>query len=115
MHNLRIALCWLAWGVFLAVSVSATAATRLVSADGSGPYPDLNSAVTAAASGDTIMLGDGVFTGPGNRNLMLDDFSLTFLSQSGDPAQCAVDLEGIAGEIRRFFTVNGSTGTTITL
>jgi hypothetical protein len=80
--------------LFIAIVASggAAASTLLVLPDGSGPYPDLQTAVTAAATGDTILLGDGVFAGEGNRNLLVQDRVLTFRSQADDPLLCRVDL-----------------------
>jgi hypothetical protein len=61
--------------------------------DGSGPYPVLASALAAFESGDSIRLADGVFTGPGNRNLILGYSELTLFSASGNPQSCILDLE----------------------
>lgn len=83
-------------------AVPAMASTLLVLPDGSGPYPDLQTAVVATADGDTILLGDGVFTGAGNRNLTFAGGSVTFASQGGVPEQCIVDLEHVLGAEARF-------------
>jgi hypothetical protein len=71
-----------------------SAAVLDVSPDGSGPYPSLQQAMAAAAPHDTIRLADGVFTGPENRNLLLDGAELTVLSAHGNPATCVLDVEG---------------------
>jgi hypothetical protein len=61
--------------------------------DGSGPYPVLQSALAAFEPGDSIRLADGIFTGPGNRNLILGNVELTLFSASGNPQSCVLDLE----------------------
>ncbi|MDM7915659.1 MAG: hypothetical protein QUU85_10415, partial [Candidatus Eisenbacteria bacterium] len=62
--------------------------------DGSGDYPDIQSAIVAAENHDTIALMDGVFEGPGNRELHLYQKSLTFTSVSGSAESCVVSLDG---------------------
>jgi hypothetical protein len=52
-------------------------------------YPHLRAAVTAAVSGDTILLHPGVFSGPNNRQLTIDNKELTF--QAVDPTACVVE------------------------
>ncbi|RPJ41109.1 MAG: hypothetical protein EHM19_12565, partial [Candidatus Latescibacterota bacterium] len=78
--------------VFVAASFESRASVLDVSPDGSGAYPDLRQALQAAQSGDTIRLADGVFTGPGNRNLIVGGV-LTISSAGGVAASCALDLE----------------------
>ncbi len=51
--------------LFLSASLS-SAMDLSVYPDQSGPYPTISDAVAAAASGDRVLLMDGVFTGPGN-------------------------------------------------
>jgi hypothetical protein len=96
----------LRWCLFISLVIPASFAsgeTLVVLPDGSGPYSDLHAAITSAADGDTIALGDGLFVGPGNRNLATTDRSLTFRSQSGESNLCVVDLEGLS----RFVTFAG--------
>jgi hypothetical protein len=59
--------------------------------DGSGDFPTIVTAVHAAQSGDEILLGDGTFTGEGNRNVLIESKTLTIRSESGDPARCTID------------------------
>lgn len=73
----------------------ASAAVYTVYPDGSGSYPTIQAAVSASAGGDTIRLGNGVFTGTGNRDLQVDR-PRVFLSASGDPTACILDAEGYA-------------------
>jgi predicted outer membrane repeat protein len=72
---------------------SAAAATWHVSPDGSGDVATIAAAVTAAASGDTVLLANGTFEGDGNRNIEIDK-GIVILSASGDPTLCIIDCNG---------------------
>ncbi len=66
--------------------------------DGGGDFPTLQAAIDGSAPGDTIFLGDGVFSGPGNRELVSKERH--FRSLSHDPTACVIDAGGLAfGEI----------------
>ncbi len=84
--------------MILAVGSTAQAATITVSADGSGDYPNIQAAIFAAYDGDIIQLGNGVFSGPGNRDLDTDETMVTIESASGDPALCVIDCQGSPSE-----------------
>lgn len=74
---------------------------------GTGSYPDIQSALDAMASG-TIHLADGVFAGPGNRDLDFLGKSITLRSLSGDPDGCVIDCGGSPAEPHRgFFFASG--------
>jgi len=96
--------------IFLLVG-PASAAVLDVSPDGSGPFASLQQAVAAAATGDTIRLADGIFTGPENRNLLLGGQELTILSASGNPSYCILDVEGQG----RGFLIYSTPGSEISL
>jgi FlgD Ig-like domain len=72
---------------------NALATTYIISPDGNGDYPNIQTGINAAGSGDIIELTDGTFTGDGNRELDYLGKSLTVRSQSGDPATCIIDGE----------------------
>lgn len=63
----------------LAGASAAQAATINVPAD----QPTIQAAANAAASGDTILLADGTYTGPGNYNILFGNKQLTVTSQHG--------------------------------
>ncbi|MCK4414807.1 MAG: C10 family peptidase [Candidatus Eisenbacteria sp.] len=84
--------------------------TYLVAPDGSGDFPTIQAAVTAARTIDTIELADGVFSGDGNRDVDYLGKDLTIRSQNGDPALCVIDCQGAGGDHHRgFLFVNGET------
>jgi hypothetical protein len=45
-----------------------------------------------------VVLGDGVFTGDGNRDIELPSHEITIRSDSGDPARTIIDCEGSAAD-----------------
>jgi hypothetical protein len=84
---LTLAVCWAA---------SASASTWHIKPDGTGDLLTIQAAVTAAAPGDSILLGDGVFNGPGhwligNWAIRSGGKDLVIASLSGNPLTCIVD------------------------
>lgn len=84
--------------------------TYLVNPDGSGDFATIQEAIDAAAPTDIIDLGDGVFTGDGNRDLDCLGKDITIQSQGGDPGLCVIDCEGSAGEYHRGFNLTSGEG-----
>ncbi len=73
----------------------AEARTWVVAPDGSGDAPTIQAAIDSTDfNGDVIMLLDGVFSGPGNRDLYNQGRGFAIVSQSGNPEDCIIDCEG---------------------
>ena len=72
------------------VAVSAMARTITVDDDGPADFNDIQAAIDDAYSGDEIVVADGTYTGPGNRNIRFLGKSITVRSQSG-PENCIID------------------------
>jgi hypothetical protein len=90
-----------------------SATTYLVLPDGSGDFPTIQAAVDAATDGDVIELGNGVFRGEGNCEVVLNK-NLTVCSVSGNPAHCIIDCEGSPSDLRRGLDVgSGLSSTTL--
>ena len=68
-------------------------------------YPTIQAAVNAASSGDTVLVADGTYGGPGNRDIDFGGKSLTVRSASGDPARTIIDCGGSASANHRGFTL----------
>ncbi len=87
------------------VLLSATlvnAAVHTIHPDGSGEYATIQDALDVAADFDTLRLGSGVFSGPGNRELLIVQDHLLIESTGSDPSACVINPEGLAfGEINR--------------
>lgn len=75
-----------------------------------GGYRHLQAAIDAAAPGSEIVLPDGVYGGPGNRNLDLSEKNVRIRSEKG-PDACIIDCES-AGRAVDF---TGWSGTGIAL
>jgi len=93
----------LAVGLLSICFVSATAKTYVVSPDGTGDFPTIQSAIDAAIDGDVIALTDGTFTGGGNRDIEYRGKDVTVRSQGGTPEACVIDCEGSETDPHRGF------------
>jgi hypothetical protein len=80
----------------LAGTYTAGAAVHYVFPDESGDFPTIQAAIDAAEDGDLILLGDGRFTGDGNRALTYRGKAITIRSLSGNAEDCVIDCEGAA-------------------
>lgn len=69
------------------------------SGDGSelDPFASLRQAVMMAASGDTIIVADGIYSGSDNCNINIENKTLTIISESMDPGLCIFELAGSDG------------------
>ena len=70
----------------------ATAAVLHVDPSGTGPYPNIQAAITAAVDGDFVELADGVYQGTGNYNIDFLGKAITLHSQSDNPESCEIRL-----------------------
>jgi hypothetical protein len=108
MNGIRVGIIALALSGSL--PAFSTAARIAVLPDGSGDFPVIQSALIAASAGDTIELGDGTFTGDGNRDLDFSGKALTLLSRSGNPETCVINCGGIQSEPHRGFDFHSGEG-----
>src|SRR5262245_49729481 len=85
---------FLATAAFAVAAASpASAAQWSVRPDGTGDFPTIQAAVDAVAALDEIVLEDGVFLGPGNRDVTFGGKDVVVRSRNG-PASCTIDTEG---------------------
>ena len=75
--------------------------TFTIRPDGTGDVPTIADAIRIAAAGSVIQLEDGIYRGPGNRDLEFNHTPLTLRSISGNPQACVIDCGGSLGESHR--------------
>lgn len=83
------------------LSAPAAAATLNVPAQ----YATIQAAIDASANGDTVLIGDGTYTGSGNVDLDFGGKSLTVTSQNG-AAKTVIDCQGTASANHRGFSLH---------
>ena len=96
--KMRPAVLLLAVLLGFVVQTSALADIIHVPAD----YPTIQGAIKAAADGDEIIVHDGVYTGPGNRDLNFDGKLITVRSANG-PEGCIIDCQADWPDAHRAF------------
>ena len=69
------------------------------------PFATIQHAINTAAAGDTILVGDGTYSGPGNRDLLLGGKQLQIRSLGDDPATCVIDCADSVAHVG--FTITG--------
>ena len=78
--------------IILVFSTLCIARTIIVDANGTGDYPTIKAAIDDSNDGDIIELQTGVYTGDGNRSIVLWRKKIAIRSQSG-PTNCIIDGE----------------------
>lgn len=82
--------------------------------DGNGLYPTIQAAVDAAYDGVVIELAPGVYSGQGNRDVLVMGKRLEFRGQTGDPADCIVDCLSAGDQRNRAFLIAQVNGPPVT-
>ena len=72
-------------------------------------YPTIQAAINAAVEGDIVLVADGTYVGPGNKNLDFKGKAITVQSANG-PESCVIDLQGNG---RGFYFHSGETNSSV--
>jgi hypothetical protein len=80
-----------------------------VAPDGTGDFTAIQPALDAAAEGQEIVVADGVYTGPGNRDLDFLGKAVVLRSENG-PESCIIDCQGSEEEPHRGFYFHSGEG-----
>jgi parallel beta-helix repeat protein len=72
-------------------------------------YAAIQEAIDSAVEGDTVLVADGTYMGPGNKNLDLYGKDITVRSENG-PENCIIDCEG---DGRGFYFRRHESGATV--
>jgi len=80
--------------VLLGLPVAALADTITVGPGGGFDHATIQAAIDTAFDGDVVLLADGVYTGPGNKDLDYGGRSIMVRSENG-PEACIIDCEGL--------------------
>ncbi len=91
------------------LTASSLAATIVVDVNGTGDHDAISDAITAAASGDTILVEPGVYNGYRNRLLDFEGRHIELRSTDG-PDNTVIDGEGV---VRLFFFRSGEDTTLV--
>ncbi len=71
--------------------------------------PTIQAGIDVASNGDTVLVADGLYKGPGNKNIDFCGKAITLRSENG-PKNCAIQCEGTG---RAFTFQNGETSASV--
>ncbi len=74
-----------------------------------GDYPTIQAGIDAAVNGDEVVVADGVYTGPGNRDIDFGGKLITVRSENG-ANNCIIDCQG---DGRGFYFHSGETSAAV--
>ncbi|MHC4741626.1 MAG: right-handed parallel beta-helix repeat-containing protein, partial [Planctomycetota bacterium] len=93
----------------VALSITLHVLDSNISLDVPSEYPTIQSAIDNSHDGDTIVIDDGVYTGPGNRDIDFKGKLITVKSRNG-PANCIIDCNGTEEDYHRGFYFHNGEG-----
>ena len=85
------------------------AAILTVDDDMPANFVRIQAAIEAAQEGDVIVVADGIYSGPGNRDLNFKGKSISVRSENG-PENCIIDCQATEVDPHRGFYFHGDEG-----
>jgi hypothetical protein len=81
---------------------------RTITVDNDGPadFNNIQAAVDDANGGDTIIVADGIYTGPGNRDIVIQDKPSLIVSSQNGPTNCIIDCQATINDGHRAFLLH---------
>ncbi|UCE24091.1 MAG: right-handed parallel beta-helix repeat-containing protein [Candidatus Zixiibacteriota bacterium] len=73
--------------------------------------PTIQAAINSAGDGDTIIVADGTYSGPGNRDIDFDGKNIVLMSENG-PEYTIIDCDGTEADPHRAFYLKSGEDTT---
>lgn len=77
-------------------------------------YNNIQAAVDASSTGDTIVVADGLYTGIGNTDVNVIDLEITIAGRNG-PENCVIDCNGNWENEHKAFCLDGTDDTATTI
>lgn len=72
-------------------------------------YSTIQAAIDDSNDGDIVIVGDGIYTGDGNRDISFRGKAITVRSENG-PSNCIIDCQGGPGDSHRGFIFDSGEG-----
>jgi len=88
--------------IILLLAIPCQARIITVDDDALADFNNIQAAINDANDGDIVLVADGTYTGPGNRDIDFNGRAITVRSENG-PTNCIIDCNGTLGEPHRAF------------
>ncbi len=97
---------WIAFTALIILLLPASAPAEVIHVPAG--QPTIQAGIDAASDGDTVLVADGTYTGPGNRDIDFSGKEVTVVSENGRDF-CTIDCEGDYGKVvhRAFLLTSG--------